>query len=222
MRPSSTHPALRRHIPPSRLSIAPFRLHIGAGRAHLEGWVNMDIQALPGVDVVADATKGINFQNVEAIFAEHFIEHLRIDEAVSFLLECHRALNEGSWLRLSTPNLDWVWATHYHVDMPSEAKRDAGIALNRAFHGWRHRFVWNREILGETLAACGYDPVRWCRYGESELPLFQGLEQHATYRDEPHLPHVIIAEACKSKEQPDRLHRLRELIRTDFLEHLDD
>src|SRR3954453_17999247 len=99
MRPSSTHPNLRRHI-------APCRLHIGAGRAHLEGWVNMDIQALPGVDVVADATKGINFQNVEAIFAEHFIEHLRIDEAVGFLLECHRALSEGSWLRLSTPNLD--------------------------------------------------------------------------------------------------------------------
>jgi len=215
MRPSSTHPSLRRHI-------TPCKLHIGAGRAHLEGWVNMDIQALPGVDVVADATKGINFQNVEAIFAEHFIEHLRIDEAVGFLLECHRALGEGSWLRLSTPNLDWVWATHYHVDMPSEAKRDAGIALNRAFHGWRHRFVWNREILGETLAACGYDPVRWCRYGESELPIFQGLERHATYRDEPHLPHVIIAEARKSKPQPGALRRLRDLIRTDFLEHLDD
>jgi hypothetical protein len=215
MRPSSTYPKLRRQVPPTRL-------HIGAGRAHLDGWVNMDIQALPGVDVVADATQGIHFTNVEAIFAEHFIEHLRIDDAVHFLLECHRALSDGCWLRLSTPNLDWVWATHYHVDLSPEAKSGAAIAANRAFHGWRHRFVWNRELLGETLAACGYDPVRWCRYGESELPIFQNLEQHTTYRDELHLPHVIIAEACKSKRQPDRLHRLRERIRTDFLEHLDD
>jgi hypothetical protein len=49
-----------------------------------------------------------------------------------------------------------------------------------------------------------------------------GFTEHATYRDEPHLPHVIIAEARKSKRQPDRLRRLRDLIRTDFLEHLDD
>ena len=58
------------------------RLHIGSGRERLEGWVNIDAQALPGVDVVADVTKGLQFENVEAIFAEHFIEHLPLDLAV--------------------------------------------------------------------------------------------------------------------------------------------
>jgi predicted SAM-dependent methyltransferase len=214
-RPTTTYPNLRRHVPPCRL-------HIGAGRAHLDGWVNMDIQALPGVDVVADATKGINFTNVEAVYAEHFLEHLAINDAIGFLLECHKALNDGCWLRLSTPNLDWVWATHYHLSMDPDTKREAAIHLNRAFHGWRHRFVWNREMLGETLAACGYDPVRWCRYGESELSIFQGIERHETYDDEPGLPHVLIAEACKSKPQPDRLRRLQELVWTEFLRHMDD
>ena len=198
------------------------RLHIGSGKARLEGWINMDVQALPGVDVVADVTQGLDFENVEAIFAEHFLEHLAIDDALSFLLESHRVLGKNGWIRLSTPNLDWVWSTHYRLDLDADGKRNAALQLNRAFHGWRHRFLWNREMLGEALAASGFDPVRWCRYGESELPIFQGLERHTTYRDEPHLPHVIIAEARKSKPQPGALRRLRDLIRTDFLEHLDD
>jgi len=204
------------------------KLHIGAGRARLEGWVNMDIQELPGVDVVADVTKGLDFKDVEAIFAEHFLEHLAIDDALAFLGEAHRVMGEGGWLRLSTPNLDWVWSTHYQLGTDPTApidpdiKRDNALRLNRAFHGWRHRFLWNREMLDEALAASGFAPVRWCRYGESELPVFQGIERHETYQDAPDLPHVIIAEACKGAPQPERLKKFRALVQNEFLAHMAD
>lgn len=198
------------------------RLHIGSGRARLEGWVNMDVQALPGVDVVADVTRGLDFTDVEAIFAEHFLEHLAIDDALSFLLESWRVLGQDGWLRLSTPNLDWVWSTHYRLDADPDGKRDAALRLNRAFHGWRHRFLWNREMLGEALASCGFDPVVWCRYGQSEQPVFQGIERHETYEDAPDLPHVIIAEARKSAAQPERLERFRSLVHREFLAHMAD
>ena len=199
--------------------VAP-RLHVGAGRMRLEGWTNVDLQALPGVDVVADVTRGLRFRGVEAVFAEHFLEHLPVDAALDFLLEAHRVLVPGGWMRLSTPNLDWVWSTHYRLDAEAEEKRDAAVRLNRAFHGWEHRFVWNRELLAEALAACGFDPVRWCRYGESELPIFQGIERHDTYQDVPELPHVIIAEAAKGEPRPERLARLREMLAREFLAHL--
>ncbi len=198
----------------------PGRLHIGAGRVRLEGWLNVDLQDLPGVDVVADVTRGLDFQDVEAIFAEHFLEHLAIDDALSFLLEAHHALAPGGWMRLSTPNLEWVLATHYKLDMDAAAKRNAALITNRAFHGWQHRFIWNRELLSEALAACGFAPVHWCRYGESGLAVFQGIEHHETYVDVPDLPHVIIAEAAKGPPQPVRLAELRGLVRREFLEHL--
>jgi len=181
----------------------------------------MDIQPLPGVDVVADVTKGLRFTEVEAIFAEHFLEHLAIGDAVQFLLEAWRVLVPGGWLRLSTPNLDWVWSTHYRLDLEDGAKREAALGLNRAFHGWRHRFLWNRELLGEALGACGFE-ARWCRYGESELPVFQHVEHHETYTDLPELPHVIIAEAQKYVPQPERLRSLRDLIEREFLRHMAD
>jgi predicted SAM-dependent methyltransferase len=198
------------------------RLHIGSGRERLEGWINIDAQELPGVDVVADVTKGLDFSNVEAIFAEHFIEHLPLAMAVHFLRESWRVLGRGGWIRLSTPNLDWVWSTHYKLDADPAGKRAAALALNRAFHGWRHQFLWNREMLGEALLACGFDEVRWCRYGESELPIFRGIERHETYTDVPDLPHVIIVEARKGEAQPERLAELIALLEREFLIHLSD
>jgi len=145
-----------------------------------------------------------------------------LDDAIAFLLEAHRALAEGGWLRLSTPNLDWVWTTHYRLEADPEAKVNNALMLNRAFHGWRHQFLWNREMLGEALAACGFEPVRWCRYGVSALPVFQEIERHETYIDEPDLPHVIIAEASKGAPQPERLERFRELVQRELLDHMAD
>lgn len=200
----------------------PVRLHVGSGRERLEGWINIDIQALPEVDVIADVTQGLQFTEAEAIYAEHFLEHLDIDDAVTFLVECHRALAPGAWLRLSTPNLDWVWATHYRLDADAAAKQAFALAINRAFHGWRHRFLWNREMLAEALGACGFVDVRWCRHGESELPVFQGIERHETYDDASDLPHVIIAEARRGESQPERLYQLLDRIGDEIMMHLAD
>jgi hypothetical protein len=198
------------------------RLHVGSGRERLEGWVNIDAQALPGVDLVADVTQGLQFANVGAIFAEHFIEHLALVDALAFFNESWRILGRGGWIRMSTPNLDWVWSTHYTLGGTAEAKRDDAVKINRAFHGWRHQFLWNREMLGEALAVCGFGTVRWCRYGESQLKVFRGIERHATYGDHPDLPHVIVVEARKGPPQPERYAAFRAMVERDYLMHLAD
>jgi predicted SAM-dependent methyltransferase len=198
----------------------PLRLHVGCGDQRLAGWVNIDLQDLPTVDVVADATRGLQFTGAEAVYAEHFLEHLAIDDAVAFLGEARRALAASGWLRLSTPNLDWVWATHYRQRADPEQRLTMALAVNRAFRAWGHQFLWNREMLAEALHACGFTGLRWCRWGESELPLFQGVERHETYPDAPELPHVLIVEARRGEPQPARLAALRERIERDLLRHL--
>ena len=196
------------------------RLHVGCGRARLEGWVNLDNQDLPGVDVVADVTGGLEFHDCEAVYAEHFLEHLRIDSALDFLAESRRVLGDGGLIRLSTPNLDWVWATHYALGAEPEQKREMAIQLNRAFHGWEHQFLWNREILTEALGAAGFTDLEWCRYRESRHEVFRGIERHETYADRDDLPHVLIVEAARGPEQPERLAALRQRIGRDFLAHM--
>lgn len=220
--PSRRRPADRRPPPTVPAPGAPLRLHVGAGRARLEGWVNLDIQALPGVDVVADVTRGLGFTDVEAIYAEHFLEHLRVDQAIEFLAECRRCLAPGGRLRLSTPNLDWVWITHYHPEAPADVKRREALITNRAFHGWRHRFLWNRELLAAALEACGFDDLAWCRWGESEHEVFRGVERHETYDDAPELPHVLVVEAARGEARPAALAALRRTFEDELLRHLED
>ena len=198
------------------------RLHIGSGNVRLPGWTNVDAQRLPGVDVVADVTRGLGFADAGAVFAEHFLEHLAVDDALRFLLEVHRVLAEGGWVRLTTPNLDWVWLTHYRLEGEAAEKREAALAINRAFRGWRHQFLWNREMLAEALAACGFEAVRWCRRGISELPFFRDLERHDTYGDSEEMPHILIVEARKGEPRPDRLGELRAAVQAGFLDHMKD
>ena len=105
------------------------------------------------------------------------------------------------------------------VDRAIEALK-AAIAPNRCFYGWEHRFLWSRCLLTEFLEAAGFEEVRYCAYGESELPHFRGIERHLREPETPELPHVLIVEARKGEPRPERLARLRELIADDFLRHL--
>lgn len=198
---------------------APPLLHVGCGEQRLEGWVNIDRQELPSVDLVADVTAGLPFEDAAALFAEHFLEHLPLDEALAFLLEAHRVLAPGARLRLSTPSLDWVLATQYTADASpaGDGAAEGALRLNRAFHGWSHRFLWNRPLLAAALAAAGFEDLRWCRHGESEWPPFRGLERHAVDADTAELPHVLIVEARKGERDPARLAAFRDLLRREFL-----
>lgn len=174
----------------------PRRLHIGCGQQSIPGWINIDNQGLPGVDQVLDVRRGLPFQDVSSIYAEHFLEHLSLDDGLAFLRECRRILSPDGVLRLSTPNLDWVILTHYHgPTLPEAEARLDCVRINRAFHGWGHQFLYNRHMLAAALQSAGFERIVSCRYGESALAELAGLERHETWEDTPDLPHVLIMEA---------------------------
>lgn len=198
-------------------SSRPARLHIGCGQQSIPGWINIDNQGLPGVDQVLDVRKGLPFADVSSIYAEHFLEHLGLDDGLAFLAECRRVLRPDGILRLSTPNLDWVVLTHYRGPQTGDAEaREDAIRLNRAFHGWGHQFLYNRAMLAAALRSAGFARAEFCRYGESEVPELKGLERHETWEDTPELPHVLIVEgsgSAKSEGIPANLLReFREAI----------
>lgn len=186
------------------------RLNIGCGRVILPGWVNIDLEALPGVDLALDVTTGLPFENVEYIVAEHFLEHLEVEHAIFFLQECRRVLAADGVLRLSTPNLDWVWTNMYvpaRQHTVAEAVRDC-FWLNKSFHGWGHHFLWNQRTLVATLEAVGFDTVEISPLGQSRHEALRGVEHHDTYVDTPEVPHVIVVEA--SGRRPADLRLLAE------------
>ena len=191
----------------------PRRLHIGCGQQSIPGWINIDNQGLPGVDQVLDVRHGLPFQGVAAIYAEHFLEHLTLDDGLAFLRECRRVLADDGTVRLSTPSLEWVLTTHYRWhETTAENRLSDCVRLNRAFHAWGHQFLYNVPTLAAALRAAGFARAVFRAYGESDIPELVGLERHEMSEDTPELPHELIVVGSGRAEPapiPDEL--LREL-----------
>jgi predicted SAM-dependent methyltransferase len=190
------------------------RLHIGCGPQILKGWVNIDNAEYPGVDRVLDVTSGLPFENVSYIFAEHFIEHLAYADAAKLMADCRRVLRDDGVLRLSTPNLDWVWFTHYRLEMTEQEQVQACFYLNRAFRGWGHQFLYNERTLRAMLLDAGFANVVRCEYGESTHSELRGKERHELSAPWGTLSSILIVEASgRGGEAPQYLDGPR----TDFL-----
>ncbi len=178
------------------------KIHLGCGPHHLDGWINIDNQPYSSVDRVLDVTREFPFENVSFIFGEHFVEHLQYRQALTLLRECRRALRDDGVLRLSTPNLDWVWASHYRRVLNDEEQIAGCFALNRAFRGWGHQFLYNFGTLAATLRDAGFAKVVRCQYGESTHPELRGLEAHERNPDFDGLSHILIVEASGRGNPP--------------------
>jgi predicted SAM-dependent methyltransferase len=177
------------------------RLNVGSGPHHArERWWNVDIRDFEAVDQVLDVTQPWPFEDLELIYAEHFLEHLHPSGALDFLRHAWGALRIGGAIRLSTPGLEWVVRTHYTFADEPEKQRLQTFATNRAFHGWGHRFLYSRSMLEWVLSGVGFSDLRFFDYGESDTPEFLGIEQHGGYSKSGGFPSVWVVEARRGNE----------------------
>ncbi len=88
-------------------SLAKTKLHIGCGRSILDGYVHLDLVALPGVDVQADLndreSTPLPFaaDSFDEILGRHLIEHIR--HPLAMMAELHRVAKNGATAILATP-----------------------------------------------------------------------------------------------------------------------
>lgn len=89
------------------------KLNLGSGRRVLEGYVNVDIVQLEGVDQVVDL-----FQfpwpwedgSVDEIYSRHFFEHVPGKLRMKFMDECYRVLAPEGKMTFIVPYYASVWA----------------------------------------------------------------------------------------------------------------
>ena len=80
------------------------RLNLGCGRKILEGYINSDVVALEGVDVVlnADDIWPWDDGSIDEILAEHVFEH--VNNPIHFMTEAHRVLADDGLLHIIVPS----------------------------------------------------------------------------------------------------------------------
>ena len=95
------------------------RLNLGCGPVIWDGWVNVDIVPLPGVDVVTDLDQAPwpwPDDSVSEIIASHLYEHVK--DPLLFMAEAWRVLATDGILDIRVPGgvylAEGYWLPHQH------------------------------------------------------------------------------------------------------------
>jgi predicted SAM-dependent methyltransferase len=160
-------------------------INLGCGPAAMDGWVNVDIARGPRIDVVWDLRKGLPFQDgsCAAIFSEHVIEHLTKEDALKMLRECHRVLQKGGVLRLSTPDAERFLRSYAgdrkflsHPEFPREIETPLDRINMMMREDGQHLWVYDSPSLLLLLrrAGCASSTEQAC--GVSQHPRMQNID----------------------------------------------
>jgi SAM-dependent methyltransferase len=153
----------------------PLRLHLGSGNEHKDGWVNVDLAGYP-VEAAWNLARPLPLQDgsVEAIFHEHLLEHLTLEEGLAFCRECHRLLRPGGVLRIGVP--DAGAAARSYAEDPGAFLEEARpgrptamLALQELFYYPGHRTMYDFQTLALLLRAAGFDRPEQRAFGETAL-----------------------------------------------------
>jgi predicted SAM-dependent methyltransferase len=154
---------------------SPLRLHLGAGGSPKPGWTNVDLAGHP-VELAWDLTRPLPFADasVEAVFHEHMLEHLTLDQAYGLTRECHRVLVPGGLLRVVVPDAG-AYARSYAnggaglITDYRSGRPTAMLALQEVFYLHGHRSAWDEETLSLLVSAAGFTDWSSSSYGQSRL-----------------------------------------------------
>ena len=82
------------------------KLNLGCKTRPIPGFVNMDFEEYPTVDVVGDVSDLSRFkdESIEEIYASHILEHFKSPQTVPVLKEWFRVLKPGGILYVATPD----------------------------------------------------------------------------------------------------------------------
>jgi predicted SAM-dependent methyltransferase len=165
-------------------------INIGCGSRALPGWVNLDAARGDKIDVVWDLRRGLPFpaDSCSAIFGEHVIEHLPKADAESLLRDCHRVLQAGGVLRLSTPDAgkflrayvsDQQFLADPRFAEPADTSMDRVNMMMREYG--QHLWVYDIESICLILKKAGFSSTIEQSFGVSAHTVMNGidLEQRA-------------------------------------------
>ena len=87
------------------------KLNLGCGKDYKQGFVNVDIRADVGADLVHDVTKPFPLRenSVSEVIAQDVFEHLTKEQQSSLFRELFRLLSKSGTLHVRIPNNEDIW-----------------------------------------------------------------------------------------------------------------
>jgi predicted SAM-dependent methyltransferase len=154
------------------------RLHWGCGPNTPYGWVNSDIEALPGVDVVADIRGGLPLadNSFDCVVSIHALPEIPYGEMDRALQELRRVLVPGGVLRLGLPDMDKAIQAYRSKDIdyfliPDDVTPSiSGKMIVQLLWYGRSRMMFTTEFTTELLARNGFGSITPCAFRQTASP----------------------------------------------------
>lgn len=143
----------------------PVRLHLGCGKRYIPGFLHIDAQLYPHVDVVSDIAnlELIPDVSVDLIYASHVLEHFGRWEFDGVLAEWFRVLKPGGVLRLAVPDFAVCAKLYYEKGLADGLNGLIGLICGgqRDQHDF-HKMIFDEPFLTRALEEVGFSRVhRW-------------------------------------------------------------
>jgi predicted SAM-dependent methyltransferase len=162
------------------------KLHIGCGKNHLDGWINIDVYPAP---LAMNVLWGLPFADgsVRYIFVSHMLEHLFYPRDVKpFLAQLRRVLAPGGVVRIAVPDVEQCIEAYVNNDRAFFGNRRetwpwwpenptrledflayAGAGAEPAYLFESHKYGYDFETLSQVLTEAGFSAVVRSDYMES-------------------------------------------------------
>jgi ubiquinone/menaquinone biosynthesis C-methylase UbiE len=138
------------------------KLHLGCGPRHIPGFVHVDLQRAPHVDIVGPVERlPVRDGSVSLIYASHVLEHFGRYAYQDVLKEWFRVLAPGGILRLSVPDFAACAAIYYESGLVDGLSGLVGLVVGGQRNEYDfHKMVFDEAFLRSELAAIGFREVR--------------------------------------------------------------
>lgn len=152
----------------------PLKLHLGCGSIHIDGFINIDVNYLPTVDVVDNIKylRKFDENTVDLIYTSNTLEHLGRWEYIPALQRWYALLKKGGILRISVPDFEAL--SEYYMETKDlktlYSALYAGQDNAQNFHYW----CWDFKMLKQDLESVGFNNIK--RYDRNKT-------EHAHVRD---------------------------------------
>lgn len=138
------------------------KLHLGCGPRYIPGFLHIDAQHAPHVDIVGPVEQ-LPFEDnsVSLIYASHVLEHFGRYAYKAVLKEWFRVLKPGGILRLSVPDFAACAAIYYENGLADGLSGLVGLIIGgqRNEHDF-HKMIFDEDFLCHELHETGFCEVR--------------------------------------------------------------
>lgn len=159
------------------------RLHIGAGKNYLPGWINLDLFSSVRADIYADMTAlPFDKESFNLVYASHVLEHTHRHTVLATLAHWRDMLIPGGILRLAVPDFGAV-VKYYNETRDLDSL--IGLLYGGQTHPKNNHFItFDAGTLTRDLMKVGFKEVRrwdWRKtdhadfddYSQAYLPAFK-------------------------------------------------